>query len=87
MGWVDWNLALDTKGGPNWVQNYVDALIIVDATKDVFYKQPTYYVMTHFSKFIPRNSIKIEAKTKNDNILATAFITSDNQKVVLLYNK
>ncbi|CAG2104576.1 unnamed protein product, partial [Medioppia subpectinata] len=31
-GWVDWNLALDTRGGPNWVNNFVDAPIIVNAT-------------------------------------------------------
>lgn len=30
-GWVDWNIALDMQGGPNWSKNYVDAPIIVDA--------------------------------------------------------
>lgn len=26
--WIDWNLMLDGEGGPNYVQNYVDAAII-----------------------------------------------------------
>ena len=30
-GWTDWNLALDVKGGPNWIKNNVDAPIIVNA--------------------------------------------------------
>ncbi|XP_068229705.1 lysosomal acid glucosylceramidase-like [Palaemon carinicauda] len=30
-GWTDWNLALDMKGGPNWVKNYVDSPVIVNA--------------------------------------------------------
>lgn len=47
-GWTDWNLALDMSGGPNWVKNFVDSPIIVDRTKDVFYKQPTFYSMAHF---------------------------------------
>ena len=38
-GWVDWNLALNMQGGPNWVHNYVDSPIIVDAENGVFYKQ------------------------------------------------
>ncbi|KAK8392735.1 hypothetical protein O3P69_014875 [Scylla paramamosain] len=29
-GWVDWNLALDMTGGPNWAENFVDAAILVD---------------------------------------------------------
>ena len=40
-GWVDWNLALNMEGGPNWVRNFVDSPIIVDADHDVFYKQVT----------------------------------------------
>ena len=38
-GWVDWNLALNLQGGPNWVKNFVDSPIIVDAENGVFYKQ------------------------------------------------
>lgn len=48
MGWTDWNLALDQTGGPNWVKNFVDSPVIVDAKRDVFYKQPTFYSMAHF---------------------------------------
>ncbi|XP_061872264.1 lysosomal acid glucosylceramidase [Colius striatus] len=59
-GWTDWNLALDLKGGPNWVKNYVDSPIIVDSSKDVFYKQPMFYHMGHFSKFIPEGSRRVE---------------------------
>ncbi|CAG2120816.1 unnamed protein product, partial [Medioppia subpectinata] len=52
-GWVDWNLALDTRGGPNWVNNFVDAPIIVNATAREYYKQPSFYSIAHFSKFLP----------------------------------
>lgn len=47
-GWIDWNLALDQTGGPNWVKNFVDSPVIVDKHRDVFYKQPTFYSMAHF---------------------------------------
>ncbi|XP_032060311.1 lysosomal acid glucosylceramidase-like isoform X1 [Aythya fuligula] len=58
-GWTDWNLALDLQGGPNWVENYVDSPVIVDSSKDVFYKQPMFYHMGHFSKFIPEGSRRV----------------------------
>ncbi|XP_071447388.1 lysosomal acid glucosylceramidase-like [Hetaerina americana] len=55
-GWVDWNLALDLTGGPNWAKNFVDSAIIVNATADEFYKQPMYYALGHFAKFVPNGS-------------------------------
>ncbi|NXN25472.1 GLCM Glucosylceramidase, partial [Nycticryphes semicollaris] len=58
-GWTDWNLALDLQGGPNWVKNFVDSPIIVDSSKDVFYKQPMFYHLGHFSKFIPEGSRRV----------------------------
>lgn len=47
-GWTDWNLALNTEGGPNWARNFVDSPIIVNQCLDVFYKQPMYYALAHF---------------------------------------
>ena len=55
-GWIDWNMALDIKGGPSWNNNHVDAPILVNASADAFYKQPTYYAMGHFSKSVSLNS-------------------------------
>ncbi|RMX67539.1 hypothetical protein KXD40_003377 [Peronospora effusa] len=65
-GWVDWNLFLNTNGGPNWANNMVDAPILVDAQNGAeFYKQPMYYIMGHFSKFVPPGSKRIKfLKTK-----------------------
>jgi hypothetical protein len=31
------------NGGPNWVNNIVDAPILVDAASDTFYKNPMFY--------------------------------------------
>jgi glucosylceramidase len=56
-GWTDWNLMLDMKGGPNWAGNYVDAPILVDIEKQLFYRQPMFYYMGHFSKFIRPGSL------------------------------
>lgn len=32
-GWVDWNMALDMNGGPNWANNFVDSPIIVNEVR------------------------------------------------------
>ncbi|XP_076620978.1 lysosomal acid glucosylceramidase-like [Colletes latitarsis] len=86
VGWVDWNIALDKKGGPNWIKNYVDAPIIIDPKTDEFYKQPMYYALMHFSRFVDRDSVKISI-TDTLHIKSTAFVTPSNEVVVVLYNR
>ncbi len=63
-GWADWNLLLDMQGGPNWAGNNVDAPILVDYETDTFYKQPMYYYLGHFSKFIKPASQMLNAQSK-----------------------
>ncbi|KAF8375048.1 hypothetical protein PRIPAC_81477 [Pristionchus pacificus] len=58
-GWVDWNMALDMEGGFTWAENYVDAPIVVDGEE--FYKQPMYYGLAHFSKFLKPGSHRVKA--------------------------
>ncbi|XP_077516394.1 putative glucosylceramidase 4 [Amblyomma americanum] len=90
-GWTDWNLALDTEGGPNWAKNFVDSPIIVNSTAQEFYKQPMYYALGHFSKFVPRGSVRIDSSLEGDVAAAkleyAAFKTPDSAVVVIVLNK
>uniref|UniRef100_A0A0R3RWK4 Glucosylceramidase n=1 Tax=Elaeophora elaphi TaxID=1147741 RepID=A0A0R3RWK4_9BILA len=88
-GWTDWNLCLDLKGGPNFAKNYVDAPIIVNATADEFYKQPMFYIMGHFSKFIPPGSARIELHfyVKPVAYEGVALVTPTHQRVLILLNR
>lgn len=54
--YVDWNLSLDLNGGPNYYNFSCDAPIIINKTSNEFYKNPIYYVLGHFSKFMPPGS-------------------------------
>ncbi|RWS20231.1 glucosylceramidase-like protein, partial [Leptotrombidium deliense] len=61
-GWVDWNIALELNGGPNWAENFVDAPIIVNKEQGEYCKNPMFYAMGHFSKFIKRSSRRVQFK-------------------------
>ncbi|CAG2170249.1 unnamed protein product, partial [Oppiella nova] len=77
-GWVDWNLALDETGGPNWVKNFVDAPIIVNSSAQEYYKQPMYYSLAHFTKFLPSHSLRVHSDDTGAHILETVvFETPD----------
>jgi len=93
-GWIDWNMALDLEGGPTWAKNYVDSPIIVNASSGEYYKQPSYYAMGHFSKFLPPESVRLEHEIEyqdkdkdQDDILATVFQRPDGGRVATVLNK
>uniref|UniRef100_A0AC34Q147 Glucosylceramidase n=1 Tax=Panagrolaimus sp. JU765 TaxID=591449 RepID=A0AC34Q147_9BILA len=91
VGWTDWNLCLDEEGGPNWVKNFVDSPIIVNKTSRVFYKQPMFYALGHFSKFVPRGSHRVRLVTEKgadptEPIEAVGFVNPQNQRIVVLHN-
>jgi glucosylceramidase len=88
VGWVDWNLALDLEGGPNWAKNFVDSPIIVNASAGEFYKQPMFYALGHFSKFLAPKSYRIGLKsTVSSKVEMTAFTNADGYKTLVAMNK
>lgn len=91
-GWTDWNIVLDLKGGPNHAGNVVDAPIIADTTnKTYFIKQPMFYYLGHFTKFLTPGSVRIAAMSTGYLVVpgleTTAFITPEKQIVVIVLNR
>ncbi|XP_070622167.1 lysosomal acid glucosylceramidase-like isoform X2 [Erythrolamprus reginae] len=91
VGWIDWNLALDLQGGPNWVKNFVDSPIIVDTSRDTFYKQPMFYHLGHFSKFIVEGSQRVGLTVVKSNFICklehVAVLRPDGSAVVVVLNR
>merc|ERR1711871_481493 len=66
-GWIEWNVLLDSKGGPTCIGStggtdcvpligHCDAPILADTKKQTLEIRDTYYFMGHFSRFIPPGS-------------------------------
>ena len=86
-GWVDWNMVLDTKGGPNWFKNWCVAPVIVDPEKDEVYFTPLYYTMAHFSKYIRPEATVIGVENSDESLLVTAAKNIDGSTVVVVFNQ
>ncbi|CAK9252580.1 unnamed protein product [Sphagnum jensenii] len=87
--WIDWNLALDMEGGPNWVNNTVDAPIIINHEEGEYYKNPMFYAIGQFSKFVPPGSVRIESsesKSKS-SLMQVAFETPEKEVVLVVINR
>lgn len=89
VSYIDWNMILDHEGGPNYVKNYLDAMIMTNADFTEIYKQPLFYAMAHFSRFIPPDSVRIDANLIGINaqqIQTLAFLRPDKKVSIILYN-
>ncbi len=85
-GWVDWNMVLDRKGGPNWFRNWCIAPVIADTDKDEVYFTPLYYVMSHFSRFIRPGAKRIGFESGENDVMVTAAKNPDGSIVVVVFN-
>lgn len=85
-GWIDWNMVLDTQGGPNWFKNWCVAPVIVDPEKDEVYFTPLYYTLAHFSKFIRPGATRIGFENPDADLQVTAAQNPDGSIAVVVFN-
>ena len=86
-GFIDWNLVLNEQGGPNHVGNYCDAPILFDRRNQTIIKNSSYYVIGHFSKFIPPGSVRVQLKhALPQGILAVSYRRPDSKIVLVMLN-
>ncbi|MCH5172156.1 MAG: glycoside hydrolase family 30 protein [Erysipelotrichales bacterium] len=85
-GFIDWNLLLDEKGGPNHVGNFCEALIQFDTNKKELIINPSFHVVKHFAHFIKPNAYRIDIQNKTD-MLITSYLNPDKEIVVVFLNE
>jgi glucosylceramidase len=87
-GWLDWNLILDEKGGPNHVGNYCDAPIVADTKTQEIYYNSSYYYIGQFSKFVKPGALRIEVSVEEVTTLQhVAFLNEDGITVLIVMNE
>jgi glucosylceramidase len=86
-GWVDWNLLLDQRGGPNHKGNYCSAPLIADVDKGTLYYHNSYYYLGQVSRFIRPGAQRIISASSLDQLESTAFLNLDGQIAVVVMNR
>lgn len=90
-GWVDWNIVLDHKGGPNHVGNFCGAPIMIDMENGYVYYTPIYFVLAQFSRTIRPGdkavqTVKSLAGVGSDDLHACATINAEKMLSVQVLN-
>jgi glucosylceramidase len=85
-GFIDWNIVLDQRGGPNHVGNFCDAPVIINTeTKEVSYGSSFYYI-GQFSKFVQPGAYRIASSGGPAVLQSIAFVNPDRSVVVVVLN-
>jgi glucosylceramidase len=90
-GWIDWNIVLDQRGGPNHVGNFCGAPIMIDVESGHTYYTPVYYVLAQLSRTIRPGDRAVDAHTHlpeldEDALHASATLSHTNLLSVQLLN-
>jgi O-glycosyl hydrolase len=87
VGWTDWNILLDEKGGPNHVENFCFAPVHADTNSGNLIYTPTYYYIGHFSKFIRPEAKRVNAISSRSQLMCTSFLNKNGKMVTVVMNK
>jgi O-glycosyl hydrolase len=86
VGWIDWNILLDERGGPNHAGNFCFAPVHANlATGELIYT-PAYYAIGHFSKFIRPNARRLASVTSRSQLACTSFRNDDGSIATVAMN-
>jgi glucosylceramidase len=87
VGWTDWNILLDEKGGPNHVGNFCFAPIHADSKTGELIYTPSYYYIGHFSKFIRPEAKRVSSAVSRSSLLSTSFLNKDGKMITVVMNQ
>jgi len=87
VGWTDWNILLDEKGGPNHVGNFCFAPIHANTKTGQLIYTPSYYYIGHFSKFVRPNAKRVSTASSRSQLLSVSFINEDGKLVTIVMNE
>ena len=86
-GYMDWNILLDSKGGPNHKKNYCNSPIMLTHDNSDYIKTLAFYYIGHFSKFIKPGAVRIAHSKYLEDITITAFKNTDNSIAIVMLNR
>ena len=83
----DWNLLLDEKGGPNYVENYCLAPFLYNTQTKKLEPQLIQQYFEHFSHYLLPGSVRIAFSKYTEDVDVTAWKRPDGRFTVIMLNK
>ena len=86
-GFIDWNLLLNEKGGPNHARNFCEAPLMYDRDKRELVANRSFFYMAHFSRFAPVGSRRFLTSRYTDDLETVGFLRPDGSRALVVLNR
>lgn len=87
QGYVEWCSILSHKGQPNPYDNFNSAPILINPETDEVTYTPLYYLLSHFSKFIRPDAVRIDLNGDPiEGLIYTAAKNTDGSIAIVVFN-
>ena len=86
-GFLDWNILLDERGGPNHVGNFCDAPIMYDTGAREMHVRLPFYYLGHFSRFIMPGARRVLSTRYTTDLETCAFANPDGSFALVALNR
>ena len=83
---LDWNLCLDSHGGPNHADNYCESPVMATESGDDIRYNPSYAYIGHFSRYIKPGAVVIGLSRYSGNLEMTACKNPDGSLACVISN-
>lgn len=83
----DWNILLDSKGGPNHTGNFCDAPYLFDLEDKSLEERMNLRYYWHFSHFIKPQAVRLGTTKYTDKLDFTAWENPDGTKIGVILNR
>ena len=84
--YIDWNILLNYKGGPNHTGNYCYSPVMLTKNNKSYKKNLAYYYIGHISKYI-NNATVIEHSKYTSDLSVLSFINKDKTITTIILNE
>ena len=85
VGWIDWNMLLDSRGGPNHAGNYCFAPLHASDDGELIYT-PSYAYLGHFARYIRPQAHRVAATASRSTLQTVAFRNADGSMAIVVMN-
>lgn len=86
-GFIDWNLLLNEKGGPNHARNFCEAPLMYDRDERELVANRSFHYLGHFSRFVPVGSRRFLTSRYTDDLETVGFLRPDGKRVLVVLNR
>ena len=86
-GFVDWNVLLDERGGPNHVGNFCEAPLMYDREGMRLHVNRSFHYIGHVSRFVHPGAVRFLTSSFTWRLECAGFVNPDGERVLIVLNR